>query len=353
MPPHADRVLYAGERPFEGPNRGSGPMTFGAVLGVKDEVELIGPSIAHLRAIGVDAIAVSDFGSTDGTLDVLSDERRMGDVTITHVDPDVVYDYDTCSANDIAQAHRTGADWVLFLDADEFFVPAQGSLRHCRGLSKADVLVLDRYNVVTSATHLHMPVDLSPATYEALRLFTRQVADFQAVMAREPDVPFISIRPGPKVMARRAVAADVAPGGHDVSAAGEPLRRVAADDLIVAHVPFTTMGRFERKVANIRREMIRHPRYFDGEFAWHWRRWAEMTAPGVLEGEFARQVTSHEALRCLEDAGLVRTAARLFAERAANASAAETGRLGRWRALVEAARTDAGLRPLSILPARS
>ena len=42
-----------------------------AILGVKDEVELIEGTIAHLRAIGVELIVVWDVNSTDGTQDIL------------------------------------------------------------------------------------------------------------------------------------------------------------------------------------------------------------------------------------------------------------------------------------------
>lgn len=322
-------------------------MKIAAVLGVKDEVEIIGASIAHLREIGVDQVAVSDFGSTDGTLDILASERRQGDVTVTHVDPDVVYDYATFSANDVAQAERTGADWVLFLDADEFFIPATGRLRGCRSLNEADVLVLDRFNVVTTAGHLLMPVDLSPGTYDSLWLFTRQVHDFRAFMDRRPDVPFISVRPGPKVIARRAAVKAVAPGGHDVISGGVSVRRASAPDLIVAHVPFSTLQRFERKVANIRAELVRHPRLFEGGYAWHWRRWAEMTAPGAIEAEFARQVTGVEALESMGLAGLVRAAGDLFAERMHGTAKAEPGRLLRWRERLQPGLPVAGLRPVA------
>src|SRR3712207_3840993 len=91
-----------------------------AILGVKDEVEIIGASIEHLRRIGVDQICVVDYGSTDGTLDIVEAQRRHGDVSLSHVDPDIVVDYDASSAHDLAIARGTGAEWVLVLDADEF-----------------------------------------------------------------------------------------------------------------------------------------------------------------------------------------------------------------------------------------
>jgi len=329
-------------------------MKIAAVLGVKDEVDIIPASIAHLRAIGVDLIAVSDFGSTDGTLDVLAGERRCGDLTVTQVDPGNVYDYVSGSAHDMAEAQRTEADWVLYLDADEFFVPAGGSLRHCRQLKQADLLVVDRYNVVTTTSHLLMPVDLSPANYDSLRLFTRQVDDFRFFVDARPDVPFITVQPGPKMLVRREAVRAMAPGQHDALAGGSGVRRAVAQDIIVAHVPFSTLRRFERKVANIRGEVVLHPRYFDNGFAWHWRRWAEMTAPGAIEQEFGRQLTGADELRRMALDGVIRSAADLFAERLASAVEPRSSRLAKWRDRLR--RPAATLRPvdpgLADLPAQ-
>jgi glycosyltransferase involved in cell wall biosynthesis len=137
-----------------------------ALVGVKDEVEIIGASITHLRQIGVDHILVSDAGSTDGTLDVLETERRAGDVVVTHVDPAEIVDYDTESARAVELARSSGADWVLIMDADEFFIPATGSLKDCRHLHDADVIVADRFNVVVMPRHLLMPTMLTPQHYE-------------------------------------------------------------------------------------------------------------------------------------------------------------------------------------------
>ncbi|MGE0462984.1 MAG: glycosyltransferase family 2 protein [Vicinamibacterales bacterium] len=285
-----------------------------AIVGVKDEVELIGASIKHLRQIGVDHIIVADAGSTDGTLDVLEDERRAGGVLVAHVDPATVVDYDTESAHTMALARESGADWVLFMDADEFFIPATGSLKDCRHLRDADVIVADRFNVVVTPDHLLMPAILAPRHYAHLSLFTRQVPDFRRYMDERPHASFVTVRPGPKVMARPSVADALVPGGHDVHASGA--RRAVATDLIVAHVPFTTEDRFERKVANIRKEVAMRPAYFAGGYAWHWRRWAEMTAPGALEAEFARQITDEPAIAGLRREGVLRSAAELLAERA-------------------------------------
>jgi hypothetical protein len=290
-------------------------MTIAAVLGVKDEVDLVEASITHLRRIGVDSITVSDYGSTDGTLDVLEELRRAGDVSVLHVDSTTIVDYATWSSRELTLARQTGTDWVVFLDADEFLIPASGSLRDCRHLSEADVLVVDRFNVVLTSDRLLMPADLAPANHGDLLLFTRQVDHFRRYVETHPEVPFITVMPGAKVMARPQVIGDLAPAHHDLEATGAHVRRIDTTDLLIAHVAFSTASRFAGKLENIRVEMAQHPGYFVEDMAWHWRRWAGMTEPGAVEREFARQVLDAPTLQVLRRDGIVRSAAEIFAER--------------------------------------
>jgi hypothetical protein len=284
-----------------------------ALVGVKDEVELIGASISHLRRIGVQSIVVSDYGSTDGTLDVLEAESSAGDLKVIHVDPASVPDYDLWSAHQISLARETGADWVMFLDADEFLIPVSGSLPGCRHLDEADVLMVDRFNVLLGSGVL-LPPDLTAAGHHNLWLFTRRVPNLRAYVETHPEVPFISLYAGPKVMARPCAIRSLAPGSHDAVAAGPDVRLVVPTDLLIAHIPFSTASRFARKVENMRAELERNAECYVGDLAWHWKRWVEMTEPGAVEQEFARQFLDAAMLDALRREGVLRTAAALFDE---------------------------------------
>ena len=286
-------------------------MSIAALLGVKDEVGLVAASIAHLRRIGVEQIIVSDYGSTDGTLDVLEAQRRVGDVSVMHVNPAVITDYGTWSARELALAKRTGADWVVFLDAtssgfrrrDRFGNAAIYRGRCARGAVQR---APDVYRLL-------MPADLAPANYGDLLLFTRQPENFRAYVGAHPEVPFITVMPGGQGHGAAMAIGALAPGHHDIDANGAHVRRIAATDLLIAHVPFSTASRFARRLENIRAEMVQHAAYFSGELAWHWRRWAEMIEPGEVEQEFARQVVDDRTLGLLRRAGSVRSAAEVFA----------------------------------------
>jgi len=96
---------------------------FGAYLGVKDEVELIEGTIAHLRALGVELIIACDMGSTDGTLEVLAKHQAEQGFVLAHnsdeLPPDVWLE------NNVRLVRQADVDWMIFLDADEYWIPAQ------------------------------------------------------------------------------------------------------------------------------------------------------------------------------------------------------------------------------------
>jgi glycosyltransferase involved in cell wall biosynthesis len=90
---------------------------------VRNEADIVTPVLDHHLAHGVDHIIVTDNGSTDGTAEILAGYEQRGLI-------DLRYDAShrkqqspvvTAMARDAHE--RYGADWVINVDADEFFVP--------------------------------------------------------------------------------------------------------------------------------------------------------------------------------------------------------------------------------------
>src|SRR5262249_44263751 len=115
-------------------------MRIAAHLGVKDEIELIEASIAHLRAIGVDLIIAVDGYSTDGTAEVLASHRGedFWFVQMNYLEP--VDGARSWLDRNLDLVKQAGVDWAIFLDADEFWLPASGSLKDCAGIAAHDLL---------------------------------------------------------------------------------------------------------------------------------------------------------------------------------------------------------------------
>lgn len=288
-------------------------LRFGAVVGVKDEVELILPCIDHLRRIGVDAIHVVDAGSTDGTLEALAPFVGQPGFALSHedtLDPDPT----AWSRRIAAAARASGADWVLFLDADEFWMPAGGSMHAVRWLDALDVVTVDRFNVPLDGGGLLTDDRRAPSLAHDLSLIVEPLPDFRRRMEADPDLPWIRIVPARKVMARADRIASIGEGFHTIQGTpGPPLRSARARDLLIAHVPFSTIGRFARKVANIHRVFAVHDDYFGQDMAWHWRRLLACRDDDAIRREFQLQVFDDAQLRQLRDSGVVQRRSQRFA----------------------------------------
>ena len=287
-------------------------MRIAALLGVMDEVELIRGSIDHLRSIGVDLIIAADAGSTDGTCQILDALRGDDDVHVIHVGPSP----EERRARQLELARRANADWIMCLDADEFWLPATGSLKDCPSLLEADVIAVDRFNVPPARRGPFARGELTPSNYQDVFLCVHKIPAFMTVMERYPHVPWLlGADILPKVLARMTGIGSIGPGGHSIEPAEGPLRHTTPPDVLIAHVPISTYERFERKVINIVELMRTHPDYFTGNKAVHWQRWAALFREGRLRDEFERQMLDEDRLAELIDSGAIATAASLFAQR--------------------------------------
>ncbi len=109
-------------------------------LVVRDEADVLEVNLRTHRALGVDAFAVLDNGSTDGTAEILERWRAAG---LAHVitDPDadtdeVFREWQTRLAT--LAATELDADWVINNDADEFWLPLTGNLGDAFGAIPPD-----------------------------------------------------------------------------------------------------------------------------------------------------------------------------------------------------------------------
>jgi glycosyltransferase involved in cell wall biosynthesis len=282
-----------------------------AVLSVKDEIELIVPAIAHLRAIGVDRIIACDMGSTDGTWEVLERHRSDADFWVTRLSDQTPDHFETWSRVNTALVRSARADWAIFLDADEFWLPASGNLKDCAALVEADFLHVKRFNVPAGAQGAMFPAPAVPAQYEKA-LLLQQPADGGAPTG--PQMPWIMARPEDKLMVRPELLAAIGLGAHDViPRAGVALRRAVPKDLLVAHLPFTTKARFSRKIDNIRKVFATHDKAFGEAVAFHWRRWLALQEVGKLDAELDASLFNAASLKRLRAEGRLTDAAAWFA----------------------------------------
>lgn len=271
-------------------------MRIAAHVGVKDELDLLPHCIAHLLAIGVDEVLVTDMGSSDGSWEWLEAAASRWPLSLDRMDdrtPGLLAEWPERVG---ARARACGADWILFLDADEWPLPRDGLLKHCAGLDGADVLVVDRFHVPPGAQGPRMPMGPRPADFPGIPLVVHRVPALEQRLRDDPDAAWILSVPAPKVMVRPSFLGRLAIGGHDIEpATGTSPRRRRPEDLVIAHLPFTTRGRFHSKVDNVAAAVAANAAVFRDRIGWHWRRWIDLRHAGLLDVEFDRQQLDHDS----------------------------------------------------------
>ena len=130
-----------------------------AVMMVRDEADVIGYTLEHLIAEGVDRVIVADNLSTDRTPEILS---TFGSRVTVQADEEPGYYQDRKMTALARQAHDLGAEWVLPCDADEVFYANGRTLAEFFADCTADVVEACVWDHI--ATDDDDPADANPFT---------------------------------------------------------------------------------------------------------------------------------------------------------------------------------------------
>ncbi len=190
-----------------------------AIMMVRDELDVLPHVVSHTLAQGIDRMLVADNLSQDGSTEWLR-ARAAEDPRVMVVEDREPGYYQSEKMSNLARlAWWGGADWVLPVDADEFWF--------ARGMSVAAHLRATDGVRVYGAFHHMVPTEADPA--DLIR------AEF--VIDSTPAFPA-------KVAFRSHPAAMLTPGNHDVSRLG-----VSRPGLFVAHAIYRGPRQVRRKVA--------------------------------------------------------------------------------------------------------
>jgi hypothetical protein len=199
---------------------------------VRDEEDIVAANIDYHLAQGVDVILVTDHASTDRTPEILAEYARGGRVHVNRDEGDAHDQVGRVNRLLRAASDEHRADWVIHSDADEFWMPALGSLRDVFAAvpDRFGYLKVQRTNFVTA------PDDDRPF-HERMVVRERRSLNLRGDPLE------------PKVAQRPAAARGVLPGNHDLEApVMEPAPDIGA--VAVGHFPIRSFEQFEKKVVN-------------------------------------------------------------------------------------------------------
>lgn len=258
-------------------------------LGVSDESTLIGPCVNQLLTQGFDEIVVADTGSKDGTLELLKDMQKEGKIHLLCFSEDDERRFDYAQHMLAYSRTRLNADWVTFIDADEFFF--------FRGRSVKDYLLDPGGNNLLYIPRFNIPLSQQQKTYEITEfglgsgaetlMISSPIGNFDQYLPEHPETPWIAGAVAPKLFVQPRVAESYLLGGHGV--AGDGINKGRIQGLLLLHLPFTTYARFEDKIRRAKVILEKYSDHFDGIKAWHWKRWVSIFEHGRLEEEFKQQ----------------------------------------------------------------
>ncbi len=294
-------------------------MKIAAIVGVKDERDLIGPCLERLRALGVGPILVLDDRSSDGTLDVVDRfGHRGGRAALPLERATFAADFGDnlrCTSPVFGPfLERHAPDWLLFLDADEFPICAGDDLPATLARAVGPVLAIERFNVPLTHRPFLPTSGVDAALFLDAPLITARERLDRRTLDEAPGRRWIMHSIAPKLACRTARVASFCPGWHGAfDPEGRAIPACPAAGLVIVHLPLTTRERFVRKVNNARDFFARWADHSPGDAAWHWKRWVELADAGGLDAEFEAQRMDDETLARLEREAAIARAATVMA----------------------------------------
>jgi Glycosyl transferase family 2 len=199
----------------------------------RDEADIVDAQIAfHLHA-GVDFVIATSHRSEDGTVEILERYERDGHLRLIHEDAEDVRQAEWVTRMARLAATDHDADWVLNADADEFWWPRAGSLKHVLAA------VPGRFGVVRGAWRHFVPRPDDGAFF----------AERMVVRLRRPAHPGAKetvFHAHQKVAHRASPDVHVELGNHDAVGAGLlPLRGWLPIEIL--HFSFRSVEQVEKK----------------------------------------------------------------------------------------------------------
>lgn len=199
---------------------------------VRDEDDILDEQLSFHLAAGVDHFVVTDHGSRDRTAVILDAYARRGVLHLLRETGEVKRQSEWVTRMARMAAVELGADWVVNSDADEFWWPRGGDLKHVL----ADIP--PRFGVVQTFVQPFVPRPGNGYFAERLTVRLTPVAPLNS--------PFGSFRAATRLLHRGVDDAVVGFGNSTVRGRGlVPLRGWAPVDVL--HFPIRSFPQFERK----------------------------------------------------------------------------------------------------------
>ena len=254
-------------------------MKLAAVIMVRDEEAVIATNLAYHRSLGIDEFWIVDNGSTDGTAGILaSEERSHGDVR-WRSDPGLFLQSEVFTAL-ASEAMTAGADWIVPIDADEFWWSRDAALRVILGESQGlggFLCEVDNF-VQRRSVRRERRGSLTTMTYRAEPTGTAEDA---RELVEAGDIGFVEIVYPRKQLLRASADLVIGFGNHESLNVAGPIEETHA--IRVLHAPIRARSTLDRRAQFGERMAAADSNPGAG---WHMRRLLRLASEGSLDADW-------------------------------------------------------------------
>jgi hypothetical protein len=257
---------------------------------IRNEVDLIEINLRHHFATAIDEAIVVDNGSSDGTMERVA--ALAGSFPIRLTSEPGPYDQSARITAMARAAYDDGADWVLPIDADEFWIGIHQPLRSViagvaedvNSLQAEIVNFIQAREVLTASPSCLLSMTMRPV---------RPVGPIERCeeLVESGTIGFVEMMYPPKGVRRTHPDLVILPGNHSV--AGAPLGNSILDEVVCMHAPLRARSLLTGKLDQGRRLLEENPERQD---SWHVRRWWRLARQGALDDEWAANSHQNESL---------------------------------------------------------
>lgn len=258
-----------------------------AVMVVRNEADLLPINIRYHAAQGIAEFRIVDNGSSDATAERLCDLAQT--VRIQWTRDEGPFHQSEMVTRLAADAARAGADWIVPIDADEFWSAGGGRLAEALAASPAGAIEARVINFVQHRGN-HARGEAALLTMTA-RVATAYPYAHCRELVEARQIAFVEMQYPAKWLVRASPDLRIHPGAHGVEGiAGVP---GASPEIVCLHAPIRSRAVLDARAEHGRR--LIEAGYSPGH-GWQNQRWHRLDTEDMLEEEWRANSTDDGCL---------------------------------------------------------
>lgn len=239
---------------------------------VRDEEEIIEQNICFHLNNGVDFIIVTNNNSVDKTSDILEKYRKMGYLTYLNQSSETFEQSKWVSNMANIAIDKYSADFLIHVDADEFWYPSHGTLKDCID-DETDLSIVNVVNYLPQ-------YNTNDESYLNDNYVVSNGINCPKEYNKKDVNKYLLYRYHPKIITSSKYR-NIGMGNH-VVVDNNGVKPKWNNNIQIHHFPIRSFNNFKTKVINGGKSLSNNLER-DLNMGWQWRKWYEIYESGEIE----------------------------------------------------------------------